>query len=94
MMQIYVNNTELEAQLTDEQNLLQVYDAVSDWTRANHRYILGIQVDQKIMAPDHLEEINTASVDRVDFRIGDEIEMMAESVAEMDRYIDRIGNSL
>ncbi len=93
-MQIYVNNTELEAQLTDEQNLLQVYDAVSDWTRANHRYILGIQVDQKIMAPDHLEEINTASVDRVDFRIGDEIEMMAESVAAMDRYIDRNGNSL
>ncbi len=93
-MQIYVNNTELEAELTGEETLREVYDAVSDWTRRSNRYILGVEVDRKITAPDRLSHIAPESVHRVDFHVGDEMEMMADSVGEMDRYVDRIGASL
>ncbi|MBL8021561.1 MAG: hypothetical protein JNM27_17960 [Leptospirales bacterium] len=90
-MQIYVNNTELDARLTDESNMAQVYEAVSKWTQANRKYIIGVEVDHQILSPEQMADVATANIERVDFKVGDEVDMMLDSVAEMDQYVERVG---
>lgn len=93
-MQIFVNDSELEAKLTDEQDLSQVYTSVSDWIRSHNRYVLGVAVDSLDVAPESLGQLTPERVKRIDFRVGDEVQMMAESAAELDDYVDRIGRTL
>lgn len=93
-MQIFVNDSELEAKLTDEENLGQVYASVSDWIRSHNRYVLGVSVDSLDVAPEALGMLSPQKVGRLDFRVGDEVQMMAESAAELDDYVDRIGHTL
>lgn len=93
-MQIFVNDSELEAKLTDEENLGQVYESVSDWIRSHNRYVLGVSVDNLDVAPETLGQFSPARVSRIDFRVGDEVQMMAESAQELDDYVDRIGHAL
>ncbi|MCE9599943.1 MAG: hypothetical protein K8S54_18430 [Spirochaetia bacterium] len=93
-MQIYVNNTVLDASLTDESNMAQVYEAVSKWTQANHKYIIGVEVDNQILSQEQMANVATTNIQRVDFKVGDEVDMMLDSVAEMDQYVERVGSIL
>lgn len=93
-MQIFVNDSELEASLTGEKNLAEIYDSVNGWIRSHNRYVLGVSVDSRDVAPDALLGLSPEKVGRMDFRVGDEVQMMAESAAELDDYIERIGGTL
>ncbi len=93
-MQIYVNEQELDAELTGEQNLEQIYSAVSEWIANNNRYILSMRVNSEDVALSALEEIGMDGVDRVDFYVGDELDMVLTTLHELDRYVDQIGTTL
>ncbi|MCB1172354.1 MAG: hypothetical protein KDK39_02255 [Leptospiraceae bacterium] len=93
-MNIFVNNQELEASLQGEQNLEQVYEAVNRWISENKRYILGMQVDQNEIAIGELKDLSTSEVERFDFFVGDELDMMLGTLEELDRYVDQIGSTL
>ncbi|MCB1314766.1 MAG: hypothetical protein KDK27_02375, partial [Leptospiraceae bacterium] len=93
-MQIYVNDQELDAELTDERNLEDVYNAVSDWISQHRRYILGLRVNEEEVALSSLKSLETDAVRRLDFYVGDELDMVLTTVDELDRYVDQIGSTL
>ncbi len=93
-MQIYVNEQELDAELTGEQNLAQIYNAVSEWIAGHNRYILSMRVDSEDVSLSGLDDIGMESVGRVDFYVGDELDMVLTTLGELDRYVDQIGSTL
>lgn len=93
-MQIYVNDQELDAELTGEQTLEEVYHAVSDWIAGNKRYILGLRVDGADASLSALPAVPAATVGRVDFYVGDELDMVLTTVSELDHYVDQVGVTL
>lgn len=93
-MQIYVNEQELDAELSGEKNLAEIYEAISSWTQEHRKYIVNMKVDDEEIAVNRLEDIPTEGVRRVDFYIGDETEMMLATIEELDRYVDQVGSTL
>lgn len=93
-MNIYVNEQELDASLTGEKTLAEVYEAVHNWISENKRYILGLRVDDTEVSPGELKRFDTTSVDRMDFYVGDELDMVLTTLDELDRYVDQIGSTL
>ncbi|MCB1326458.1 MAG: hypothetical protein H7A21_05940 [Spirochaetales bacterium] len=93
-MNIFVNEQQLDAELTDEQNLEQVYAAVNNWIADHKRYILGMRVDSQEVSLSALKELPTSEVQRVDFYVGDELDMVLTTLDELDRYVDQIGSTL
>lgn len=93
-MQIFVNNQKLDAQLAGEKTVAEVYEAVSRWSADNRKYILSLRVDDNDVSLETLKEMPTEDVDRLDFFIGDEMEMVLTTLSELDRYVDQIGGIL
>ncbi len=93
-MQIYVNEQVLDAKLSGEKNIAEVYDAVKSWSHENKKYILGLRVDSQEVVMSALGNISTDGVNRLDFYIGDEMDMVQTTVEELDRYLDQIGSTL
>ena len=93
-MRIYVNEQELDASLSGEKTLDQVYEAVSRWSSDHKKYILNLKVDSREISIQRLADIPADGVDRVDFYIGDEMDMVLSTLTEMDRYVDQIGSTL
>jgi len=93
-MQIFVNDQILDAVMSSEDNLLEVYESVNNWTVENNKYILGFLVDQAEHSIKQLKEIKPEEIKRFDFFIGDEVEMMITTIDELDRYIDQVGTVL
>ncbi len=93
-MQIYVNDQELDAELTGEQTLQEVYQAVSNWIAGHKRYILSLRVDGAEASLSGLPALPMQRVERLDFYVGDELDMVLTTVGELDRYIDQVGMTL
>jgi len=93
-MQIYVNDQQLNATLSGEKNLAEVYEAINRWSSDNRKYILNLLVDSREISVKGLASIPTEAVHRVDFYIGDEIDMVLSTLDELDRYLDQIGSTL
>lgn len=93
-MQIFVNEQELDAEMADEKTVAEVYEAVSRWSADNNKYILNLKVDTEEVSLARLKEVATDAVRRLDFYIGDEMDMVLSTLAETDRYIEQIGSTL
>lgn len=93
-MKIYVNDQDIEATLTGEKNLEEVYGAVNDWVSASKRYILSLQVDKKDVALSTLGGIGAEEIERLDFYVGDQFDMLLKTLGEMDAYVDQVGGIL
>lgn len=93
-MQIFVNEQELDAQMADEKTVAEVYEAVSRWTSDNNKYILNLKVDAQEVSMSHLTKVPTDGIGRIDFYIGDEMDMVLSTLGETDRYMDQIGSTL
>ncbi len=93
-MQIFVNNQKLEAEFTGRENLAEIYEEMDKWTLENRRYIIGFMVDQKEVAVRELNGVGMEAVERLDFMIGDEMDMVLATIEELDRYVDQIGSAL
>lgn len=93
-MQIFVNDQKLEAELAGERTLKEVYEQIDRWSSENKKYILSLQVDREDVSLQHLDAMPVEGVDRIDFYIGDEYDMLISTIDEMDRYVDQIGSTL
>jgi hypothetical protein len=93
-MQIFVNNQKLEAQFSGMENLAEIYEEMDRWSLENKRYIIGFMVDQKEIPVRDLTEWGMDKIDRLDFMIGDEMDMVLATIEELDRYVDQIGSTL
>lgn len=93
-MQIFVNEQELDAEMADEKTIAEVYEAVSRWSADNNKYILNLKVDAQEVSLARLKEVATDAVRRLDFYIGDEMDMVLSTLSETDRYIEQIGSTL
>ena len=93
-MEIYVNEHVLDAEMAGEKNLAEVYEAINRWSADNKKYILNLRVDSQDVPIRSLEDFSTDSVNRVDFYIGDELDMVLSTLEETDRYVDQIGEIL
>jgi hypothetical protein len=93
-MEIYVNDQRLDAQLSGEKSVDEVFNSVTEWIASNRSYILGFMVDGRDVARDDLKNLAIPDTGRIDFFVGDEGEMMISTVEELDRYLDQIGGTL
>jgi hypothetical protein len=93
-MQIFVNNQKLEAQFSGMENLAEIYEEMDRWSLENKRYIIGFMVDQQEIPVRDLTEWGMDKIDRLDFMIGDEMDMVLATIEELDRYVDQIGSTL
>lgn len=93
-MQIYVNEQKLDASLAGEKDLEQVYEEVNRWSAEQKHYIIDILVDKQEVPITKLKEYDVSSVERIDFIIGNELDMVLSTVEELDRYIDQVGSAL
>lgn len=93
-MNIYVNDQKLDAQLSGEKTVKEIYDEIYRWSENQKKYILSLAVDQQEVAVSGLKDIPTTNVQRLDFYMGNEIEMVLSTLNELDHYMDQIGNTL
>ncbi len=93
-MQIYVNEQNIQATLTGEKNLEEIYDAINDWISKSKRYILALAVDHRDVPLSSLKKIGADGVRRLDFYVGDEFDMLLKTLAELDEYVDQVGTIL
>ncbi|MBI3394309.1 MAG: hypothetical protein HY042_00585 [Spirochaetia bacterium] len=93
-MKVFVNEQPLDAQMADNEGPVQVYQAVDSWVRENHRFLLGMRADGVEILPGDLDAVEPGSVDRLEFFVGDEIDMVLVTVEELDNYVDQVGSTL
>lgn len=93
-MEIYINNEILDAKISDEKNASEIFSAISSWLQKNRRFILGCRVNERDVSVQKLNEISADQVERMDFEVGDEMDMLVSTLTETDRYVEQIGSVL
>ena len=93
-LKIFVNEQVLEASLNEEKNLEEVYNSFNEWIVEKNHYILSVKIDKNEIPLTKLKEIAIDDVERLDFYIGNELDMLLASVDELDYYLDQVGSTL
>lgn len=93
-MEIFVNDHKLDVNLENEKTLEDVFRGVSKWVENNGKYIVSCFTDGKDFAVQDMGGLGFDSIDRMDFIIGEEIDILISGLEELDRYVDNIGNTL
>jgi len=93
-MIIYVNEEVLETKLEEEKTIGEVYHGVSSWIESSGKYLVSCLVDGTEKNISQLKEIPIDSVKRLDFYVGEDIDILIASLLELDKYIDNVGNTL
>lgn len=93
-MKIYINDQLLDTTLEKEENLKEVYDSMEKWVESQGKFIVNCLVDGTEVDPSGLSHMKIESAERFDFLVGEDLDMVIASLAELDKYIDNIGNTL
>lgn len=93
-MIIYLNEEILETKLEEEKTIGEVYQAINSWIESSGKYLVNCFVDGIEKNPSELRDIQIESVKRLDFYVGEDIDILIASLIELDKYIDIIGNTL
>ncbi len=93
-MQIYINDQMLDAELSGEKNVSEVYEQVNKWSSEHKKFILELKVNKEEVSLGNLDSIPVDNVERLDFYVGDEMEIVLTTVDELDQYIDKAGSAL
>jgi hypothetical protein len=93
-MEIFVNDHKLDVNLETEKTLGDVFQGVSKWVETNGKYIISCFADGKDFGAQEMGEMDYVDVKRMDFIIGEEMDVLISSLEELDRYVDTIGNTL
>lgn len=93
-MNIYVNEQKIETALNGETQLSQVVDQVQTWIESNGKYVLGLTVDGRELLRKDLETLTPSETQRIDFVVGEELDVIETCLVELDSYIDQVGNTL
>ncbi|MCB1177562.1 MAG: hypothetical protein KDK36_08305, partial [Leptospiraceae bacterium] len=93
-MKIYVNEQELNSTLEKEQNLGEVYEEVKKWAESQGKFLLQCLKDGNEAEISELSNIPIGDAERLDFYIGENLDILVDTLLELDRYIDVVGNTL
>ncbi|WCL48801.1 hypothetical protein [Leptospira sp. GIMC2001] len=93
-MLIFVNDHKLDINLEKEKTVGEVYQGVSKWVETNGKYVVSCFADGKDYGTSEMGELGFHDVKRLDFIIGEEIDVLQSSLEELDRYVDSIGSTL
>lgn len=92
-MEIFVNEIKLENEMENEKNLNEIVDQVSLWIEKNGKFIVSCRVDGEEFTKDiGQKEISDAG--RLDFYVGEELDILRSTLDELDSYIEKVGNTL
>lgn len=93
-MIIYLNEEILETKLEHEKMVGEVYQAINSWIESKGKYLVNCCVDGISKNLSELKYIEISSVERLDFYVGEDIDILIDSLLELDKYIDNVGNIL
>lgn len=94
IMEIFVNNHKLDADLDTEKTIGDIVAGVNNWVESNQKYVVSCFVDGNDYDLSIMEELDIDKIDRIDFIIGEEMDVLVSSLEELDRYVDTIGSTL
>ncbi len=93
-MNIYINEEKIDTTLNGETQLSQVIDQMTQWIENNGKYLLHFTVDGKEVSSSEIQDLEVSTTERLDFFIGEELDMIENSLVELDSYVDKVGNTL
>jgi hypothetical protein len=93
-MKIYVNEEILDSHLEKEKTLGDVYFEIQKWAESQGKFLLQCMLNGKEMQSEELNKIEISSTERVDFYVGENLDILVNSLIELDKYVDNIGNTL
>lgn len=93
-MEIYVNDHKLDVNLENERTMGDVFQGVSKWVETNGKYIVSCFADGRDFGIQEMGGLDYANFRRMDFIIGEELDVLVSGLEELDRYVDNIGNTL
>ncbi|MCB1141746.1 MAG: hypothetical protein H7A24_12765 [Leptospiraceae bacterium] len=93
-MKIYINEEVLDSKLEKEETLGEVYSEIRKWAEAQGKFLLQCLVDGKEMLLDELRTLSIEGRERLDFYVGENLDLLVNSLVELDKYLDNIGNTL
>jgi|JI8StandDraft_1071087.scaffolds.fasta_scaffold01111_12 hypothetical protein len=93
-MEIYINEQKLETTLNGETYLGQVFDEILKWIETNHKYLRSYNVNGEELSRTAMENIEIVTVSRLDLFVGEELDIIEDSLIELDSYVDKVGSTL
>jgi hypothetical protein len=93
-MKIYVNDQELDSKLETEKTLGEVYLQIKNWAESQGKFLIQCLRDGSEAEPSELQSIPITDSTRLDFYIGENLDILVATLLELDRYIDVIGSTL
>ncbi len=93
-MNIFINDVAVETKIDKEENLGQVYEEVKKWVESQGKFILRCLKDGEEYSQSELFQFHLDQVNRLDFFVGEYIDILVSTLLELDVYIDKIGSTL
>ncbi|TGL63582.1 hypothetical protein [Leptospira sarikeiensis] len=93
-MEIFVNEQKLESVIENEKNLGEVFDAVRRWVENNGKFLLSCVVDGEEFAQSTMRDSSIAKASKMEFFVGEELDILISSLHELDSYVDKVGTTL
>ncbi|WP_322113647.1 hypothetical protein [Leptospira limi] len=94
MMNIYINEQQLDTKLDGETNLGQVFDQIQKWIESNGKYLRHFTVNGKELNRSDLDSVGIEDTKRLDLYVGEELDVIEDSLVEVDNYVDKVGSTL
>ncbi|TGK01161.1 hypothetical protein EHQ53_09440 [Leptospira langatensis] len=93
-MEIFVNDQKLESAFENEKNLGEVFDAVGRWVESNGKFLLSCLVDGEEFQAGTMRDSSIAQANKMEFYVGEELDILISSLHELDSYVDKVGTTL
>ncbi|TGM01547.1 hypothetical protein [Leptospira jelokensis] len=94
MMDIFINEQQLDTKLDGETNLGQVFDQIQKWIESNGKYLRHFTVNGKELNRSDLDSFGIDETERLDLYVGEELDVIEDSLVEVDNYVDKVGSTL
>ncbi len=93
-MNIYINDQKLETKLNGETHLGEVLDEIQKWIESNGKYLRHFTVNGQEINRSEVETWGVEKAERIDLVVGEELDIIEDSLVELDRYVDIVGSTL
>jgi hypothetical protein len=93
-MNIFINDVEVETQLDKEENLGQIFDEVHKWAESQGKFLVRCLKDGEELSRDELLRFGLEQANRMDFYVGENMDVLVSTLLELDKYIDAVGSTL
>lgn len=93
-MNIFINDQKLETNLGGETYIGQVLDQIEKWVESNGKYLRFFTVNGEELNRTELDAMEVTKAERMDLYVGEELDIIEDSLYELDLYVDKVGSTL